>query len=57
METMNVPVDGLLEGEFWIEYRAGRDLLGQCEQDPLVESGRATGPLPLRRAAEVRHGW
>ena len=37
---MNVPIDWLLEGEPWVEYRTRRDLLGESEQDPLVKSAR-----------------
>jgi hypothetical protein len=37
---MNAPVDWLLEGEPWIEYRTRLDLLGQSEQDPQVMSAR-----------------
>jgi hypothetical protein len=39
-KTMNIPIDWLLEGEPWIEYRTRRDLLGQSESDPLVQSAR-----------------
>jgi hypothetical protein len=37
---LNAPIEWLLEGEPWIEYRARRDLLGQSESDPQVESSR-----------------
>jgi hypothetical protein len=37
---MNAPVDWLLEGEPWIEYRTRLDLLGQTEQDAQVRSAR-----------------
>lgn len=37
---MNAPIDWLLEGEPWVEYRARRDLLGQSEKDPQVRSAR-----------------
>ena len=37
---MNAPVDWLLEGEPWIEYRTRLDLLGQSEKDPQVEASR-----------------
>ena len=40
MKTMKVPVDWLLEGEPWIEYRTRLDLLGQSEKDPQVKSAR-----------------
>jgi hypothetical protein len=39
---MNAPVDWLLEGDPWVEYRARLDLLGQTGQDPQVESSRKT---------------
>ena len=37
---MNAPIDWLLEGEPWIEYRTRIDLLGQSEQDSQVMSAR-----------------
>ncbi len=37
---MNAPVDWLLAGEPWIEYRTRRDVLGQSEAEPQVESAR-----------------
>jgi hypothetical protein len=37
---MNIPIDWLLEGEAWIEYRARLDLLGQSERDSHVKSAR-----------------
>jgi hypothetical protein len=37
---MNIPIDWLLEGESWIEYRARLDLLGQSERDSHVKSAR-----------------
>jgi hypothetical protein len=39
-KIMNAPVDWLLEGEPWIEYRTRRDLLGQSEKDSQVRSAR-----------------
>jgi hypothetical protein len=36
----NPPLDWLLEGEPWIEYRARLDLLGQTDEDPQVISAR-----------------
>jgi hypothetical protein len=39
MET-RAPIDWLLEGEGWIEYRTRRDLLGQPETDAHVRSAR-----------------
>jgi hypothetical protein len=38
--SMNVPLDWLLQGEPWIEYRTRRDLLGQSENDSEVKSVR-----------------
>jgi len=40
MKTLNAPVDWLLEGEPWIQYRTRRDLLGQSEKDPRVRAAR-----------------
>ncbi len=37
---MNPPMDWLLEGEPWIEYRTRLDLLGQSEKEPQVASAR-----------------
>ena len=37
---MTAPIDWLLEGEPWIEYRTRRDWLGQPEEDPQVRSAR-----------------
>ena len=37
---MKAPIDWLLEGEPWIEYRTRRDLLGQEEKHPQVRSAR-----------------
>ena len=37
---MNAPIDWLLEGEPWIEYRTRRDVLNQSEIQPQVMSAR-----------------
>jgi hypothetical protein len=37
---MNAPIDWLLEGQPWVEYRARRDLLGQTENSPEVVAAR-----------------
>ena len=37
---MQAPIDWLLEGDPWIEYRTRRDLLKQPEQDSRVQSAR-----------------
>ncbi len=39
---MRLPIDWLLEGEPWLEYRTRRDLLGQGEEHPQVLSARAS---------------
>lgn len=39
---MDIPVEWLLEGEPWIEYRVRLDLLGQNSNDPQVRSARKT---------------
>lgn len=36
----DIPLDWLLEGEAWIEYRTRLDLLGQSEQDAQVQAAR-----------------
>jgi len=38
--ALTAPIEWLLAGEPWIEYRTRRDLLGQSEQDPRVTSAR-----------------
>lgn len=37
---MNIPIDWLLAGESWIEYRTRLDLLGQKEEEPQVAAER-----------------
>ncbi len=37
---MHAPIDWLLEGEPWVEYRTRLDLLGEPEDDPQVVSAR-----------------
>ncbi len=37
---MDIPLDWILAGEPWIEYRARLDLLGQKNDDPLVMASR-----------------
>jgi len=48
---MNVPIDWLLEGDAWIQYRARRDLLGQAEVEPEVAAARAVMLADLRVVA------
>src|SRR4030042_2718366 len=40
MPLPDPPIDGLLAGEPWVEYRTRLDLLGQSEKDPQVKSAR-----------------
>lgn len=37
---MRVPIDWLLEGESWIEYRSRRDLMGSPEDDAMTATAR-----------------
>src|SRR4030042_1298625 len=39
---MHAPIDWLLEGEPWVEYRTRLDLMGQTEADPQVLSARTS---------------
>jgi len=41
-KLMKAPIDWLLEGEPWIEYRTRRDLLGQSEDNAQVMSARSS---------------
>ena len=56
---MNAPVDWLLEGEPWIEYRTRLDLLGQSEQDPQVMSARKAmlANAQVRNIVTELSGW
>ncbi len=56
---MNAPVDWLLEGEPWIEYRTRLDLLGQSEEDPEVSSARAAmlASAPVQGLIAELSGW
>jgi hypothetical protein len=59
MNSMDAPIDFLLEGESYIEYRARRDLLGQPESDPRVASARS-GMLaspPVQNLVAELSGW
>ena len=56
---MNAPLDWLLEGEAYIQYRARRDLLGQGEDDADVRTARAAmvdDPAVRGLVAELS-GW
>jgi hypothetical protein len=56
---MNAPVDWLLAGEPWIEYRTRLDLLGQSEQDPQVMSARKAmlANAQVRNIVTELSGW
>src|SRR4030042_5746101 len=56
---MHAPIDWLLEGEPWVQYRPRLDLLGQSESDPQVRSVRESmlsNPLVQNLLAELS-GW
>jgi hypothetical protein len=56
---MNAPIDWLLQGEPWIEYRTRRDLLGQSEQDPQVRLARQAmlAQAPVQNLVTELCGW
>jgi hypothetical protein len=56
---VDAPVDWLLEGEPWIEYRTRRDLLGQPEKNPLVKSARDAmlADVRVRTLLTELSGW
>jgi hypothetical protein len=56
---MNIPVDWLLEGGAWIEYRTRRDLLGQSEQETPVRSARQSmlADAGVQRLLAELSGW
>jgi hypothetical protein len=56
---MNAPVDWLLEGGPWIEYRTRLDLLGQSEKDPKVKAARKSmlADPPVRGLISELAGW
>jgi hypothetical protein len=56
---MNAPIDWMLEGEPWIEYRTRRDLLGQSENDPKVKSARKSmlANVPVQKLVKELSGW
>jgi hypothetical protein len=56
---VEVPVDWLLEGEPWIEYRTRLDLMGQSENDPQVISARNSmlADAQLRALLTELSGW
>jgi hypothetical protein len=56
---MKAPIDWLLEGEPWIEYRTRRDLLHQSEKDPQVLSARKSmmASTQVRNLLKELSGW
>ena len=56
---MNAPIDWLLEGEPWIEYRTRRDLLGQSEKDSQVKSARKSmlASVQVQNMITELSGW
>ncbi len=56
---MNIPVDWLLEGGSWIEYRTRCDLLGQSEQEPPVQAARESmlANAQVQRLLVELSGW
>jgi hypothetical protein len=57
--TLNAPIDWLLEGEPWVEYRTRLDLLGGSERDSQVRSARKSTLADLRIQALLTElaGW
>src|SRR4030042_6383086 len=56
---MHAPIDWLLEGEPWVQYRTRLDSLGQAASDPKVRSVRESmlsNPLVQNLLAELS-GW
>ncbi len=55
----NAPIDWLLEGDPWIEYRTRLDLLGQSEKNPAVEAARkaALANPKIRGLVADLSGW
>lgn len=56
---MNPPIEWLLEGEPWVEYRTRRDLLNQTESDPQVIKARRAMLTDARVRALIKElsGW
>jgi hypothetical protein len=56
---VDIPIDWLLEGASWVEYRARLDLLGKSDTDPRVMQARQSmlsQPLVQNLVAELS-GW
>ncbi len=56
---MKPPIDWLLQGEPWIQYRTRRDLLEQREQDPQVKSARQSmlADPKIQKLVSELAGW
>jgi hypothetical protein len=56
---MDIPIDWLLQGEPWIEYRTRIDLLGQPEQDSEVNAARLAmlAQAPVQELVEGLSFW
>jgi len=56
---MNAPIDWLLEGEPWIEYRTRLDLMGQSANDPKVKAARKSmlADSRIRGLVSELSGW
>ncbi len=56
---MDAPVEWLLEGEPWVQYRARLDLLGQSEDDPDVMTARKSmlGDARVRALIDELSAW
>jgi hypothetical protein len=56
---LKAPVDWLLEGEAYIQYRTRRDLLGQLESDPQVSASRLVmlADLKVQALLEELGSW
>ncbi len=59
MKTSSPPIDWLLTGEAYIEYRTRLDLLGQAPDDPLVLSARSAllADQKVRALVEELSNW
>jgi len=56
---MKAPIDWLLEGEPFVQYRTRRDLLGEAEHEPPVEAARRAmlASLPVQNLVAELSGW
>ncbi len=56
---VNAPVDWLLDGEAWLQYRTRMDLLGEPENHPLVQAARKalTADPKMQALLQELAGW